>query len=157
MPLQGVIVSSPFLGMAIDISPALHTVAHVLSRAWPTFTKGSLFDETDLTHDSEVIAQTRRDPYYLRGNTTRWYTETLKAQNLTMKRAADFQFPLLMQQSGQDHLVNKHTAQEFFEATRSSDRQRFEYSDSLHEIYNETLDRREQAFQHLRSWLNDHI
>ncbi|TNE46768.1 MAG: alpha/beta hydrolase [Deltaproteobacteria bacterium] len=156
-PIDGVVVSSPFLGMTIKVNPALHTAAHLLSRTWPTFAQATPFGEEDLTHNQEMVEKTRRDPHYIQATTTRWYTETLKAQKHTMSRATEFTAPLLMQQAGQDRLVNKHTAQQFFEATASSDRQRFEYSDSFHEIYNESEDRREQAFEHLKGWLNEHI
>ncbi len=155
-PLSGVITSSPFLGLALKVNPVQLVAARLMSRVWPTFSQATPLDEGELTHDAEVVEQTRRDPMYIRVASARWYRKTIKAQENTMRRAASFRFPFLMQQAGEDRVVDKHTALQFFERISSPDRRRIEYPGYFHEIYNETPDRRSPVFEDLGAWLEDH-
>lgn len=154
-PLSGVITSSPFLGLALEVHPAQLVAARMMSRFWPSFSQATPLDEGDLTHNEEVVTHTRRDPMYIRSASARWYTETKNAQADTMYRAPSFRFPLLMQQAGEDRIVDKLTAQRFFERSSSTDRCRMEYPGCLHEIYNETPDRRGPVLEDLGDWLQE--
>lgn len=154
-PLTGVITSSPFLGMALRVSPIQRAAARVMNQVWPAFSQSTPIAIHELTHHVEVIERTRRDPLYSNMASARWFEETIQAQKETMQQAHSFQFPLLMQLAGDDRLVDKHTASLFFDHIQSQDRQRLEYAGYFHEIYNETPDRRHLVFQDLSKWLKD--
>ena len=155
-PLNGIIVSSPFLGLAIKVPSIQKMIVSFSSRFLPKLPLFSQIKEEELTHDKAVIESTKRDPLYLNIIRTRWFTETLQAQKDTMERASSLKLPLLMQQAGDDRIVDKKIARKFFEKLGSSDTKRIEYSDSFHEIYNETPERREHAISDLKMWLEQH-
>jgi lysophospholipase len=155
--LAGMIVSSPYLGLTARIPRAMLVAAHLMSKIWPTFSQTPPIEKAHLTHDPEIIEETRRDPLYLHSVTARWYIETLRSQVETMRRAGDFQFPLLMQQAGDDLLVDQESASNFFERIGSQHKRRIEYPDYFHEIYNETADRRCSVFVDLHNWLDQQI
>lgn len=156
-PLRGIITSSPFLGLALPVPSVQRAAAQVMNRVWPQFSQHTPIALHDLTHDPDVIERTRRDPLYSRVASARWFKETLQAQQQTLQQAHYFRFPLLMQQAGDDRLVDKQIASLFFEQTHSPDRQRHEYPGYFHEIYNETPDRRHIAFADLTRWIQQRI
>ncbi len=156
LSIAGMVTSSPFLGLTMKV-PFLKVLASRLaSRIWPTFSQPTGLDERFLTHDSQVVEETKRDPLYVRRATARWYQETLKAQAETLRRAPEFRYPLLMQQAGEDLIVSKEAAKKFFDSIQSNDLRRIEYPGYFHEIYNETPDRRGPVFEDLLTWLDSH-
>jgi alpha-beta hydrolase superfamily lysophospholipase len=155
--LQGIVASSPFLGVAVKV-PAVKTLAGtVMSRLWPTFTQSVPLRESDLSHDLDVIEATRNDPLYSRLATARWYSETVQTMEETLHRAGELRFPLLVQQAGEDRIVKAEASRRFFDAVTFSDRRWIEYPGYFHEIYNETPDRRGPVFADLASWLAEHL
>jgi len=81
----------------------------------------------------------------------------MKAIADTHRRATLFRFPLLLQQAGEDRLVDKEASLRFFEHVGSTDKSRIVYPGYFHEIYNETPDRRGPVFANLTNWLDEHL
>lgn len=156
-PLRGVITSSPFLGLSVKVPFSKLLAAHLSSKLWPSLAQPTGLQEEDLTHEQEVIDETRRDPLYGRVATSRWLTSTMDSIQDTLRRAYLFRLPLLMQQAGDERIVDKHAAVRFFEQSSSRERRRVEYPGYLHEIYNETPDRRSSVFADLGSWLDERL
>lgn len=156
MPLAGVVVSSPFLGLSGEVPLARLMAARVSSRFWPTLSQQVGIEESDLTHEQSVINETKRDPLYGRVATARWLETSLDAMSDTLRNASSFSFPLLMQQAGEERVVDKHPAIRFYEMCGSTDKQRIEYANCRHEIYNETEERRAAVFGDLEQWLAIH-
>lgn len=156
-PIQGIVVSSPFLGMSVKL-PAWQSIAlKALDRLYEQFSQAVPIQESDLSHDQGWIEETKRDPLYGRTATARWYTSTRKAHQLIHQKAEQFRHPLLLQQAGEDRLIDASAGLRFFEKIRSIDKQRIEYPGYYHEIYNETPDRRGSVFADLTTWLNEHL
>lgn len=155
--LAGVIASSPLLGMLQTRSIAHRVALRSLTHLWPSLTQKVSVKPQELSHDLDVIEETSRDPLLTRIATIRWTTETKKAIRQTHKQAQRFHYPFLLQQAGHDLLVDKQAGAQFFEKLKSTDKRRIEYPGYLHEIYNETPDRRGPVFEDLGDWLDEHL
>lgn len=155
-PLQGIIASSPFLGMGKSISLGLRSLARAMSVLRPSFSNPAGLNIADLSHDQTIIEETRKDTLYSNKASARWYTETVKAHTETLKAAPRLHFPLLLQMAGEERVVSKEAVFRFFEQVGSLNKRLIEYPGYFHEVYNETPDRRGPVFADLRAWMKEH-
>ncbi|MBK05256.1 MAG: hypothetical protein CL920_07350 [Deltaproteobacteria bacterium] len=155
--LIGVIAAAPFLGMNEQLPMTKRWMASLASTFWPRFHESNKLQIEVLSHDPDIIEETKQDPLYGRVATARWYTETLKAMDETIKRAHEFTYPLLMQLAGEEKIVDPNAGRRFFEKVHLNSKSIIEYPGYFHEIYNETPDRRGPVFEDLGNWLDDNL
>ena len=136
-PVDGYIVSSPFLGFAIDVPRTKNAAGRLLSRLWPTFSLPTGLDPESLSHDPRVVERYREDPLVLSVSTGRWFTETLDAQKQLLARADEIDVPCLFLVAGADDLADPSTTDEVFHRLASSDREMDVFPNLKHEILNE--------------------
>jgi len=135
--ITGYVVTSPFLGFAVEVSAAKRAVGQAVSRMWPSLSIPSDLDPEDLSHDERVVRQYERDPLVLRTATGRWYTETLAAQRELRERAGDIEAPCLVLVAGADEIADPEATEAVFHRMSGGNREMDVYPNLRHELLNE--------------------
>jgi alpha-beta hydrolase superfamily lysophospholipase len=151
--IDGVIASSPALGMAIEISRFKKTLASLMSCIWPGMTLSNELDAVDISHDPKVVAAYKTDPLVHDRVSARFFTEFLVAMETAHNRAARLKIPILLQVAGDDKLVNPRSSTQFFESLDLEDKTLHIYENGYHEIYNEVENLQTEVFKDLESWV----
>lgn len=133
----GYIVTSPFLGFAVEVSAAKRAVGQAVSRMWPSLSMPNDLDPRALSHDDRVVRQYERDPLVLNVATGRWYTETLAAQRELRERAGAIDAPCLVLVAGSDQIADPEVTESIFHEMSGGDREMDVYPNLRHELLNE--------------------
>jgi alpha-beta hydrolase superfamily lysophospholipase len=155
--LQGMILSSPLLGMGSDVSPTAIFFSTMLARLWPRLSLGNRLDPKALSHDAGAVAAYLADPLVHDRISPRWFAEIHAAVRLAHQRASELNLPVLIQTAGADRLVDPKATRRFFERLGASDKHLEWYDDAYHEIYNETPERKAAVFSDLEQWIDRRI
>ncbi len=151
--VSGFVLSSPYLELAMR-PPALKVlVARIVGRVAPWLPVDAGLDIRDLTSDEELQGWTRRDPLYGRRTTPRWFAESTAAQAEALRRAPEFEAPLLALVAGADRIADPGATRRFFDSVRSSDKRIVVYEGFRHEIFNEV--ERDRPIKDAIAWLTD--
>lgn len=148
---DGVILCSPYLQSGVPVSPARLAMARAvgLFMPWAQFKSG--MQDTWITSDLEMRADSRADPLVLRIATPRWYVSMLKVQLETRRRAGEFKLPLLCLAGEADTVALPGAVAQFFESAASAQKKLIRYPQLLHELLRETG--RELVFEDILLWM----
>ncbi len=150
--VKGLILSSPFFGVAVEVPRVKEAVGRWLGKILPELTLFNEIKHSDLTHDRNVIKEFEIDTLRHDRVSPGLYNELLAALNYVPSRASKIKLPALIQQAGTDLIVSRPRTEEFFAHLGSSDKTLKIYDEFFHEIYNEV--HRERPFSDLQEWLN---
>jgi alpha-beta hydrolase superfamily lysophospholipase len=152
--VSGFVLSSPYFRLALR-PPALKVLgARLVGRFVPWLPVDAGLDIRSLTSDEELQRWTERDPLYGRKTTPRWFDESLRAQIDALRRAGEFQAPLLVLAGGADRIADVAAARAFVDAAGSKDKRIVVYDGFRHELFNEV--RREEPIGEAIAWLSGH-
>ena len=155
--VDGLVISSPALGMVIEV-PAVKKIAGlIMSVVYPGLSMGNELDASKISHDPQVVRAYEDDPLVHDRVSARFFTEFMSAMETVNQHASAIKAPLLLQLAGDDHLVNARASQDFFKNLDSEDKTLHVYDGLYHEIYNETESERRRVLQDLAAWLEAHI
>lgn len=155
--IDGVLASSPALGMVIEVPAAKKILGSVMSYLWPGLTLGNELDAGKISHDQTVVNAYQNDPLVHDRVSTRLFTELMATMETVTRQVATLRVPVLMQVAGDDHLVNARTAGQFFEKLQVPDKTLYVYEGLYHEIFNEPQTQRAKVLNDLESWLEERI
>jgi lysophospholipase len=155
--LDGIIVSSPFVGLHPDAAPPapLQIVANIVSTFLPKQMFSKVADPSFLSRDPRVAEAYQADPLVSTTVSARWFTEVQKAQTHTRERAAELSVPALVMQSGADRLVNPATTRAWASDAPSELVEYVEWEGFYHEMFNEL--EQEMVFERMMKWLEDQL
>ena len=149
--VDGFVLSSPYLRLAMK-PPALKVLgARVLGSVVPWLPVATGLDVNDLTGDEEMRRWTERDPLYVRTTTPRWFGESNRAQEEVLRRASDFEAPLLVLAAGADRIADVEATRRWYDQVRSADKRIQVYEGFRHEIFNEV--ERHRPIEEAVAWL----
>ncbi len=152
--VSGFVFSSPYFRLALK-PPALKVLAaKIVGRAVPWLPVDAGLDLADLTSDEELQRWTERDPLYGRKTTPRWFEESSRAQAEALRRAPEFEAPLLVLAAGADRIADPAAARLFVERAASKDKRIVVYDGFRHEIFNEVG--RMEPIGEAVAWLSAH-
>ena len=151
--IDGVVASSPCLGMVIEIPAVKKVLGSFMSYVWPGMTMGSGLDATKISRDENVVSAYKNDPLVHDRVSARFFTELLAAMESVNQQASALNVPVLMQVAGEDYLVNADSSKHFFEKLTLQDKTLHVYDDMYHEIYNAPQDQKERVLDDLETWL----
>lgn len=135
--LQGLVLSSPFFGLGMELPRAKAVAAKIASRVYPKLGLPSGLAGKDLTHDAERARAYDDDPLVFDKANARWFVETMAAQERAIDGAGRLELPLYMFIGSADPIVSVSAARRFYDAAGSSDRT-YDLKDGLlHEVLNE--------------------
>jgi alpha-beta hydrolase superfamily lysophospholipase len=151
--IDGVIASSPALGMVIAVPRVKKFLGIIMSSVWPGLSMRNELDASKISHDRQVVKAYQDDPLVHDRVSARFFTEFLAAMETVRQTAATIQTPLLLQVAGDDHLVDAHSSREFFTKLALEDKTIHVYDGLYHEIYNEPPDQRQKVLTDLENWV----
>ncbi len=151
LPVRGIALSNPLLGVAVQAPAIKVAAAGWLSKLLPALPMSNELNVKDISRDPDVVARYEADDKVFSKITPRWYTEMMAAMERVQGAAASFDLPLLLQQGDGDRITNVGDATAFFERWGHADKKRVVYPGLFHEIYNEP--EKEQVFAELGQWL----
>ena len=151
--IDGLVASSPCLGMVIDVPPVKKILGSVMSYVWPGMTMGSGLDAAKISRDRAVVSAYENDPLVHDRVSARFFTELIAAIESVNQQAATLNVPLLMQVAGEDYLVDAPSSELFFEKLTLDDKVLHVYDGMYHEIYNAPEDQKDRVLEDLEAWL----
>ncbi len=152
---SGQIMSSPALGISMEVSPLKESLAKALIRFWPQATLSNEIPYPYLTHDQDLVRSYDHDPLRHDRISPKLYFEILNSMEYVKSNSKNLQRPLLLQVSGNDKIVDTKSSVDWFETLSLKDKKLFIYDELYHEIYNE-LDH-EKVYEDLYKWLGEHF
>lgn len=153
--LAGLVLSSPCLGLALQVPRWKHSAGMLLSRFLPRFSMPNGIDPALLSHDAEVVERYRRDPLVTDRVSARLYAEMLSAMERVSRRAVQLDAPCLLLLAGDDGLVSVPVAENVFVRLGTRDKEMHIYPGYFHELFNEEA--KEEPLGRLRQWLEQHL
>jgi alpha-beta hydrolase superfamily lysophospholipase len=155
--LEGIVVSSPFLGMHPDAAPSvpLHLVANIVSTFMPKAMFSKVAEPTVLSHDPRVAEAYIADPLVSTTVSARWFTSVIAAHADTLERASSLILPALVMQSGDDRLADPAATRSWAARAPAHLVEYVEWEGLYHEMFNEP--EKEQVFERVESWLRGQL
>ncbi|MGE3974322.1 MAG: lysophospholipase [Bdellovibrionales bacterium] len=151
MGLKAVVLSSPLLGIAVEVPKIKKIAAQYLQKYLPDLTMYNEISNFDLTSDKAVIAEYERDSLRHDRISSNLFLEMNAAMERTKNQGSKIWLPVLIQQAGADRVVSRIGTEQFFQTIGSANKKLIVYEDFMHEVYNEV--RRQEALRDLATWL----
>lgn len=136
-PFQGLVLSAPYFGLALDASKAKLLAGKIASRVFPTLGLPSGLEGKDMTHDPVRARAYDEDPLVFANANARWFTEATDAQKRAIANASRLTLPLYVAFGTQDRVASIDAAKRFFAATGSGDKTWESRDRQFHEVLNE--------------------
>lgn len=152
--VQGLILSSPCLGLQMQPPTWKVHVANALALFWPKLRLDSGLPLEGLSHDPEIPRAYMADPLCYRKVSTRWYVELERAMTQAQNSAGDLNCPTLILAGGADPVVSTAVTRNFFANMKPNIKQMVEYPDAYHELFHENC--RDRALEEVLRWLSRH-
>ena len=146
------VLSSPLLGVALEVPAVKDLAARVLNRFAPSVTLFNEIHYEDLTRDTEMLKSYEIDPLRHDKISSGVYLGMMENMELVKQNASRLRLPTLIQAAGKEKIVSLPAIQEFFPKLGSIDKKLIVYEESYHEIYND-LDR-EKVLKDLNAFLD---
>jgi alpha-beta hydrolase superfamily lysophospholipase len=153
--LRGLVLSSPYLGLAFT-PPAWKTApAVLLSRLAPSLAIPSGISSADLSRDPAWQRATDEDRLYGRKATPRWYTEHVQAQREVLAAAGRLRIPVLLLLPGDDRVASAPVSRQWFASLTTPDKRLREWPSMRHEIFSELG--KEEVYAETSRWISEHL
>lgn len=153
--LSSVVLTSPFLGIALEVNPVKAAVGRAMSKIVPALALSSGLRGADVCRDAEIARRYDVDPLNNKKATARWFTETIEAIERVHRGASKLSLPLLLLYGGDDRVASADATDRFARALRP-EFATFERLDGIfHEIVNEPAGVREPIIDRMALWLLD--
>lgn len=149
--LLGIVLVSPFLQLALSVSPLIRGIARVADRIAPWLPFPNLVRSEMLSRDREVVLAHARHRPRRRVATPRWFFTMQRAQAETLARAGELATPLLVVIGGRDPIARSEATRAFFAAVAAADKTLLESPEMRHEPLWE-LDR-EAIWRAITDWI----
>ncbi len=154
--VQGVILSSPCLGLASPPNFVVDVTTKALNRILPSFLAPSNIKPEHNTRNKEIMEQYRNDPLRVKKVSIRWYQELMKAIKISHKQINKFpNVPLLVMQAGEDYITVKQEARNWFNQLELEEKSYKEWKHFYHEIFNEP--EREDVFRYANNFVQQKL
>ncbi|TDQ40292.1 alpha/beta hydrolase [Aureibacillus halotolerans] len=156
IPLAGVILSSPALGLKIGPSAPLDALSKGLNLIIPQLQMSPGITPQIATRNRDICESDVNDSLMLTKVSVRWYRELARSIQLSFKELLDFpDLPLLIMQGGNDKIVEKSSVMRWFNALPSTEKMYKEWPGLYHEIFNEP--EREQVYRFAQQFASMHL
>ncbi len=154
--VQGIILSSPCLGLANPPSKSKQLLAKTFHRITPQMLAKSGGDSRYGTRNEEIREAYVKDELRVTKVSLRWYQELQKAIRKSMEEAESFpNIPLLVLQAGEDYIVSKYAVQKWFDSISIQEKTYKEWEGLYHEVFNEP--ERGDVFLYASQFVNLHL
>lgn len=155
MGAAAICLSSPLLGISVEVPWIKEAAAHFLGKVWPGLTMGNELDYADLSHEPTVLQNYDHDPLRHDKISVSLYLGILENIKFVQESAGEMRWPLLLQLAGQDRIVSTPAAERFFENYAGPDKKKIVYRESFHEIFNDV--ERRSVYKDLLQYVNGYL
>lgn len=153
--IDGVLLSSPCLGLKLEIPTWKENLARMGAKWTPAMTMWNELKYEDLVRDVERARSYEADPLRHDKISPRLFMGMIESIDFVEEHEDEFSLPLLIQIAGNDNVCNPAAGIRFYENCKSRTKKIHIYEDSLHEVYND-LDR-EDALRDLANFVRSQI
>jgi lysophospholipase len=136
---KALVLSSPFLGMALHVPLPKQIAGRWMSKLWPTFSLPTGLSGADLTHDAVMAEAYDNDPLLVKEATSRMFTESSHAQEQLMEKAHLLTIPLVIFHGAEDKVAAPQASSTFASKVHSETHEVNLLPGQYHEIFNEVL------------------
>lgn len=144
-------LSSPALGVALQVPVVKDLGARLLNRVLPSLTLYNEIRYEDLTRDPEHLKTYQTDALRHDKISPALYLGMLDTMAFVKAQGPRLKLPILIQAAGQERIVSLDAIKEFYSTIETENKKLIVYEESYHEIFND-LDR-EKVFEDLNSFL----
>ena len=134
---RGLILSAPYLGLALDVPAATQYAGRLASRFIPRLALANGLTGAHVTHDRARAKAYDEDPLLFKTATARWFRETELAQERVLAGAASLALPLHVVLGSADPVAKVSVTKQFFASAGSADKTFIEHDTLLHEPFSE--------------------
>lgn len=156
VPLDGVILSSPALGLKTGPEKVLKVIAGILDKITPRLTLKTGVHSSAATRNQALVKKDDEDPLFVRKVSVRWFMEfekSIEKANKDKKKYRDI--PTLMLQSGTDKLVDQDASIDWFNQLQINEKKIKVYEDLYHELLNEP--EQDEVMEEIRQFIEGRI
>lgn len=151
--LAGLIMTSPFMGIAIEVGVAKATLGKLASRVMPQLALPSGLEGKLVSRDPEMIRLYDSDPLMNKAATARWFTEAVAAHGRVLSRAGELKIPSLLLYGSDDKLVSVPATEKLAAAMSMKDKTVERVAGGYHELVNEPLEVRGPIMEKIAGWI----
>jgi lysophospholipase len=145
LPFDCAIISSPQLGLKMEVPKFLELIASVLNKTLRGIQLVSNINPQNLSHDPKNTDNYVNDKLVHTKITPRTFFEMKKAMEFLQNFLGSISLPLLFITAGDDKIVDTKQTKDFFERIKNPDKKYIEYPNFYHEVVNEV--ERNKVFQ----------
>ncbi|MDG0815600.1 alpha/beta hydrolase [Bdellovibrio svalbardensis] len=155
LKFDGIVVSSPLLGLAITVPAIKSRAASILHKLLPQVTLGNELDNSMLSSDVDVLREYEQDSLRHTRMSPGVFLGMLESWNYVRPRANEIKKPALFQLPEHDPVCSTPDAKSFYEKMGSKRKEIYIYPNAKHEIYNDVM--RNTAFADLKKFLDSFL
>jgi alpha-beta hydrolase superfamily lysophospholipase len=152
---DGIVVSSPLLGIAVTVPQIKARAAQVLNILLPAVTLGNELSNDMLTRDPDVIREYEQDALRHNRISSGAFLGMLDSFAYVNPRAGDIKKPALFVISSNDPIVSSEAAKSFYDHLGSKKKEIYVYPDAKHELINDTI--RKTVFADIKKNLDGYL
>jgi alpha-beta hydrolase superfamily lysophospholipase len=154
--VAGTLISSPYLGIALEIPPLKAAAGKLMSSIWPTLALASGLKGRDVCRDADKQALYDTDQLNNKNATARWFTEALEAHARVLERAPKLATPTLLLYGGDDKVASADATDAFAAKLSLEDREVERLAGYYHELVNEPKADRDAVIGRMVAWIHRH-
>ena len=151
--LTGVVITSPFLGLALEINLMKTLLANVMSFVYPSLTFPSGVQGRDVTRNDEIAEKYDSDPLNHNKATVRWYTEAMTAIGRVHGGTTNIRQPLLLLYGGDDRVVSADATDSFAAGLKGMNKTMERLAGHYHELVNEPPEYGTRIIERIADWI----
>jgi alpha-beta hydrolase superfamily lysophospholipase len=152
---DGIMIPAPAVSERLKVGAATRAIASFLSKLNVKIYFSNGLDYDLISRNPEVVKDNREDPLRFDKATPRYAVEGLKASKDAFNAASKITVPVLVQQSGEDLILDPDRNKEFYDNIASEDKTWKLYPSLYHEPYHE--EGGEEVFADMFSWLEERL
>ncbi len=151
--IKGLVLSSPFLRIAVKVPGWKTSLGRLLSGILPGLTMPSGLDPGDISSDSEVVNNYINDPLVHSLVSARWFTETTAAREECIGRGGELKIPVLITHGKADKIVDYRGTEEFYSNCDPKNCTLHLFEGLKHEAMNEAEPERKKVLKIISGWI----
>jgi alpha-beta hydrolase superfamily lysophospholipase len=152
---NGLIFSSPFLKMAVEVSPLLQKLSGIIAAILPQLPMGDV-ESVAISRDIEEVKKYQDDPLVFHDKVVaRTGARMIRATAFAREIVSNIKEPLLIFHGTDDRLAAFEGGEWLYEQAASEDKTFHVYREGYHELFND-LDKN-RFYNELTAWLDEHM
>ena len=152
--IRSVTLTSPLLGIKVELPITKKLGALVLSRVWGKLLMKNEIDPSVLSHDHEVVRAYQDDRLVHSMGTPSLYTSMLDALKKVHESSTPLNYPIQFLIALEDQIVDSSRAVWFYESLKTKEKRLVTYSAFFHEILNEL--KKDKPLGEMKTWIQKH-